>query len=200
MWQQKRSAGAQLCQGGGCSARGCSTGGWDGPAPGQDMSLSRVGGNGCPQPRWDGDVAVTRCRTECKRQDGVHLRPNEMGSSLQGWELCLWHRRGSLHRFCCRRAARRARAGLSSPILWDWGHPLLVPTSCSSPPWHHSRSINLHPTALGMDLFKTPETPKSHHLAAFRARSLGIKMMGCRCLHPAASPGQAKDVMQQING
>lgn len=73
---------------------------------------------------------------------------------------------------------------------------------CSSPPCAAfagctSRSISLHPTALGLDLFKTLETPKSHPLAAFWAHSLGIKMMGCRCLHPASSPSQAEDVMQQ---
>lgn len=92
--------------------------------------------------------------------------------------------------------------------------PSLSPPSaegvCSSPPcaafapqgsatqgWMHQR---IHPTALGMDLFKTLETPKSHPSAAFRAHSLGIKMMGCRCLDAAAPPGQAKDVTQQGNG
>lgn len=64
-----------------------------------------------------------------------------------------------------------ARAGISSTILWDWGHPLLVPTfsqgclllsPCAPFAGCTSGSINVHPTALGMDLFKTLEAPKSH--------------------------------------
>lgn len=57
-----------------------------------------------------------------------------MGNSEQGCELCLRHRRENPHCFCCGRGeqgrATEERGGLSSTILWDWGHSLLVPTFC----------------------------------------------------------------------
>lgn len=134
-----------------------------------------------------------------------------MGNSEQGCELCLRHCRECLHRFCCRRGARQSPGwalirdplGLGSPPPCSHLLPKVSAPLPRALPSHHraggtSRSISLHPTALGMDLFKTLETPKSHSSAAFRAHSLGIKMMWAVGVSIQQHPlGQAKDVMQQ---